>query len=532
MSKNSFIRGALILTIAGIIVKFIGAFSRIYLSRLLGGEGIGLYQMAYPIYLLCLSVSSAGLPVAISIMVAEKNAIHDYVGGQRVFKISLTVLTLTGLFFSIALFFGASWLINNHIVRDARAYWSLIALAPAVFCATIVATMRGYFQGLQDMMPTAVSQIVEQLVRVVTMIGLAIILLPKGLEYGAAGATLGAAPGALIAIFVLLWYYWIERKTRKELYLTQNKSIVPDSTFTILKRLIILAIPVSLANIMVPIVSSIDLLIVPKRLEVAGFTVEQATTLFGYLTGMATSLINMPTIVTAAFAASLVPGISEANIKKDFDTVRKRTQTAMRLACIITIPAFVGLCVIATPISTLLYAIPDAGPCIAVMSLGVFFLGIQQVTTGVLQGLGKTAIPFINMVASAFIKIGLSWYLTAIPSLGVLGSAWATNADFGIAALLNLVCLYKIMEYKMDWIHTGKVFLSSVIMGSAVWFSYEGILQVTHSNTLSSLLSIVLGGIVFLVAVLITKTVTAQDVREMPKVGNQLANIIEKLTWK
>ena len=237
MSKNSFIRGALILTIAGIIVKFIGAFSRIYLSRLLGGEGIGLYQMAYPIYLLCLSVSSAGLPVAISIMVAEKNAIHDYVGGQRVFKISLTVLTLTGVFFSIALFFGASWLIDNNIVRDARAYWSLIALAPAVFCATIVATMRGYFQGLQDMMPTAVSQIVEQLVRVVTMIGLAIILLPKGLESGAAGATLGAAPGALIALFVLLWCYWIERKTRKELYLTQNKSIVPDSTFTILKTI-------------------------------------------------------------------------------------------------------------------------------------------------------------------------------------------------------------------------------------------------------------------------------------------------------
>ena len=115
MRKNSFIQGALILTVAGIIVKFIGAFSRIYLSRLLGGEGIGLYQMAYPIYLLCLSLSSAGLPVAISIMVAERNALNDYHGGQKVFRISMAALVLTGLFFSVLLFFGAQWLVDTGI---------------------------------------------------------------------------------------------------------------------------------------------------------------------------------------------------------------------------------------------------------------------------------------------------------------------------------------------------------------------------------------------------------------------------------
>ena len=153
MRKNSFIQGALILTIAGIIVKFIGAFSRIYLSRLLGGEGIGLYQMAYPIYLLCLSVSSAGLPVAISIMVAERNAVNDYFGGQKVFRISMIALIMTGVFFSGLLFFGAQWLVDTGIVRDQRAYWSLLALSPAVFCATLLATLRGYFQGLQLMTP-------------------------------------------------------------------------------------------------------------------------------------------------------------------------------------------------------------------------------------------------------------------------------------------------------------------------------------------------------------------------------------------
>ena len=530
MRKNTFVQGAMILTIAGIIVKFIGAGSRIYLSRLLGGEGIGLYQMAYPIYLLCLAVSSAGLPVAISIMVAEKNAVRDYLGGQRVFKISLLALTFTGLFFSALLYFGAGWLIESHIVTDPRAYWSLIALAPAVFLATVLATLRGYFQGLQNMAPTGVSQIIEQLVRVVTMIGLAVFLMKYGLEYGAAGATFGAAPGAFVAILVLIWFYVQNRSWRKDMYENRNPDIVPDSTWKIIKRLLVLAIPVSLANIMLPIVSNIDLFIVPRRLEVAGFAVEEATTLFGYLTGMATALVNMPTILTASLAASLVPLVSEAMATGDRDIIGKRTKLAMRLANIITVPSFVGMCVIATPISAMLYAIPDAGPCIGVMSFGVFLLGVQQVTTGVLQGMGKTAIPFINMVASALVKIFLSWNLTALPSWGVLGAAWATNADFGVAAILNLVFLYKYAHYKMEIVHTLRCFVSAGIMGAAVYGTYAFLFPLLGSNTLATLAAILVGILVYMIAIIMTGTVKAEDVESIPKIGNKLSGIVRKLS--
>ncbi|WP_329758847.1 polysaccharide biosynthesis protein [Allisonella histaminiformans] len=531
MKKNSFIQGAVILAVSGIIVKLIGAVSRIYLSRLLGGEGIGLYQMAYPIYLLCLSISTAGLPVAISIMVSERNAIHDFLGGQRILKIALSVLTLTGLLFSVGLYFGSSVLIDHHIVRDPRAYWSLIALAPAVFCATISATMRGYFQGLQNMTPTAVSEVIEQFIRVVTMIGLAIILLPKGLEFGAAGATFGAAPGAAAAILTLGWFYWHDRKHRKMWYMSQDKSIVPDSTWNIMKRLFILAIPVSCANIMIPIVSNIDLFIVPKRLEVAGFNVEQATTLFGYLTGMATALINMPTIVTSSMSSSLVPGISEASIKKDFDTIRRRARTALRLASVFTLPAAIGLGVIATPISTMLYATPNAGPCIAVMSIGIFFLGIQQVTTGILQGLGKTAVPFINLIVSGCVKVAFSWNLTAMPQFGVLGAAFATDTDFAVAAALNLLFLYRYMRFNMDYGHLLKVAIASAVMGVAVYFSFGAIIGAIHSNTLSALLAICIGVVVYALGILLTKAIKPEDVRTMPKIGPKLAAIIEKISF-
>ncbi|MDY6084818.1 MAG: polysaccharide biosynthesis protein [Dialister sp.] len=526
MRRNSFIQGALILTVAGIIVKFIGAFSRIYLSRLLGGEGIGLYQMAYPIYLLCLSVSSAGLPVAISIMVAERNAVNDYRGGQKVFHISMVALTITGVFFSALLFFGAHWLVDSGLVRDPRAYWSLLALSPAILCATLLATLRGYFQGLQLMTPTGVSQIVEQIVRVVTMIALAVFMMQYGLEYGAAGATFGAAPGAVFGILVLIVFFFLTRSWRKELAAQQDPGIPPQSASHIIKKLLYLAIPVSLANIMLPITSNIDLFIVPKRLEVAGFSVEEATTFFGYLTGMATSLVNMPTIVTASLAASLVPAISEAVAKNNRDVIFKRTDTAMRLANILTIPSFIGMCVIATPISAMLYAIPDAGPCIAVMSFGVFLLGVQQVTTGVLQGMGKTAIPFINMVISALVKIVLSWNLTSIPSLGILGAAWATNADFGVAAVLNLYFLWKHEKYMMDIVHTIKLFIAAGCMGAAVLGVYQFTIQWTHSNTLTTLIAIIAGSTIYGVAIILLRCVRPEDVRSIPKIGGALERAV------
>ncbi len=527
-NKDTFLRGAMILTIAGIIVKLIGAVNRILLSRLLGGEGIGLYQMAYPIYLLALSISSAGLPVAISIMVAEKNAIRDYIGAQRVFRISTVALTITGLFFSALLYFSAHWLVDSGMVRDPRAYWALVALSPAIFIVTIVSCLRGYFQGLQEMKPTAVSQIMEQLFRVITMILFAVLLLPMGLEYAAAGATFGATPGALVGLLVLLAYYYADRNTRKKLLAQQDVNLPRERLTSILKRLLVLALPVSLANIMLPVVANIDLFIVPHRLAVAGYSVEESTELFGYLTGMATSLVNLPTILTASLAASLVPAVSAAFMKNDLGQIFSRTSVAMRIANLLTIPSFVGMAVIATPISMMLYATPNAGPSIRVMSLGIFLLGVQQVTTGILQGMGRTAIPLINMVASAGVKIVLSWTLTAIPALGVEGAAWATNADFGVAAALNLVFLYKYLRYSMDWGHTARITIAAVAMGFCTYFGYGALYNFTDSNTLATLGAICIGIVVYSIGLIMVRGIRSQDLRMVPKVGPQLAALVER----
>lgn len=528
MSKDTFLKGALILTVAGVIVKVIGSVNRILLSRLLGGEGIGLYQMAYPIYLLALSISSAGIPVAISIIVAEKIARSDYRGANRVFRISLGVLAITGIVFTFLLYFAAGWLIEHHFVRDARAYYAIAALAPAIFFVTVLSSYRGYFQGLQMMTPTAISQIAEQFIRVVTMIALAFLLLPYGLEYAAAGASFGAGPGAAMGLVVLIYYYWKQRKAFQHRMDTQP-DIVQESSVSIVTRIVRLALPVSLANIMLPVVSNIDLLIVPARLEVAGYTVEQATELFGYLTGMAVALINLPTILTASLAASLVPAVSEAFTLKNSQRIYQRTTTAMRIANLITIPSFAGMFLLATPISQMLYGTPNAGTSIAILSAGIVLLGIHQVTTGVLQGLGHTTIPLVNMVISALVKIVMSWTLTAMPSLGIKGAAWATNADFGVAALLNMYFVYRYVGFSLDIKDTLKAVGAAVIMGGVVLLTYDAIMTYTFHNTLATLIAIAVGGTVYGVALLSLGGIQERDLERVPKIGPQVVKLLRSL---
>ena len=176
---ESLMKGTFILTVAGIVVKIIGSLNWIFVSRVLGGEGIGLYQMAFPIYFFALSVSTAGVPVAISIITAERVAIKDIWGARRVFHISMVLMLVTGVLFSLLTYFGARWLIEYQFIRDPRAYYSVVVLAPAIFFVTLLASSRGYLQGWQRMTPTAVSQIVEQIFRVITMVLLARLFLPN-----------------------------------------------------------------------------------------------------------------------------------------------------------------------------------------------------------------------------------------------------------------------------------------------------------------------------------------------------------------
>lgn len=461
--KNKFLRGALILTIAGLLVKVLGSVNRILLSRLLGGEGIGLYQIAYPIYLLIIAISAAGVPTAISIMVAKLVAKKDYLGAQRIFKVSAGLMVLAGAFFAALLYVTTRWLIATEIIRDTRAYYALLALIPAVFFATILASFRGYFQGYQNMTPPAVSQILEQLVRVTVMLVLAYYFLPQGLEFAAAGAAFGAVPGSITGIIILSFFYY-RHKEMWQLPPSAWETTEEPTVSKIAKDIIKLAIPVSCANLILPVVNGIDMLIVPGRLEVAGFTIKEATTAFGYLAGMALPLVTMSTIPTTSIAAAIVPAISEGKTLGKTEEIKNKAIMGLRLSAIITWPAALGVWSLAYPLSQLLYGTRKAAPVISQMAPSIFFFGMQQVTTGILQGMGFTFMPMINMLISVVIKAVALWHWTAVPAYNIVGAAWAADLNFLVAASLNIICLGYFGKCTLPGKDIAKIFLAGIFM--------------------------------------------------------------------
>ena len=524
-SNSKFLKGTLILTASSIVVKIIGSLNWIILSRVLGGEGIGLYQMGFPIYLMAITVSSAGVPVAISIITSEKLAKKDYRGAKRVFTVSLRLLLLTGLFFSSALFFGADFLINQHIIRDARAYYSIIALAPAVFFVTFLASFRGYLQGWQIMTPTATSEVVEQLTRVITMLVFADLFMPYGLAYAAGGASMGAGVGAICALLVLMWFYRrLKKRLQKEME-EQDTNVPQESAGHIIKRLLRLALPVSLTSLMLPIGANLDLLIVPQRLEVAGFNVRHATELFGYLTGMAVPLVNLATIFTAAMTISLVPSISESKALHNLAAIREKIRIAFRVAMIITFPCFMGLYFLGEKVASLIYNAPKAAGAIETMSIGILFLGMHQISTGILQGLGKTSIPVMNMILACIIKVLLSWHFTAIPELGIKGASLATVADFAVAAIINMAFIYKYTGYTFSLTTIICPMIASGIMGCIIYF----VLALTEGLGMWCVLFAMAAAIpTYAIALTAVGGLTRKDLENVPFVGRRVLAIGER----
>lgn len=544
--KQSFIKGAVILTLAGIISRMIGAIFRIVLAALIGDEGIGLYQMAYPIYSALLIISTAGIPIAVSKLVSENLAVKNYYGAVRVFKVAVTVLAISGFIISVGLYFGAELLVE-YITRDSRALIPILYISPAIFFVAVMSAFRGFFQGQQTMLPTGVSQIIEQITRVSVAIYLAVVLLPRGLEYSAGGATFGAAAGAVFGLAFLVIYFI---KTSPDLFQKAQRQKSKESLgfFRVLYYIAAIAIPITVGNLVMPLISILDLSIVPQRLEFAGFTEARATALYGQLTGMAGSLIQIPTILTIALAVSLVPSISEALALKNRETIRRNTNLVIRLTLILGLPAAVGLFILAEPITVLLFNNAEAALPLKVSALSVVFITLYQTTTGILQGMGKTMLPVKHMVYGAVIKTILTWTLTAQPQFNILGAAFATVVGFAISSLFNIFNVWKLTRVR---INPGELLLKPLAsvtgMGVVVYLAYTYLNQlfaalflrlpdlvtasraISLSNAGAAFLAIAAGVVSYGIFLFITGSITKEDLKLIPKLGPYLIRLANML---
>ena len=346
MSRKTFMKGAVILGAAGVIVKILGAFFRIPLGNIIGDTGMGYYQTAYPVYVLLLAISTAGIPTAIARLVSEQTAEGNHREAFRVFRLSFGLLAAIGMAGFLILLLGAPFFAG---FSSKRAVYAIRAISPALLLISMMAAFRGYFQGLQDMMPTAVSQVAEQFFRVVSGLALAVLLLPRGIEYAAAGASFGAVAGGLSGLLVILVIYFRRRSSVLDAVRSTPAENPREDARSIIKKIVVIAVPITVGVSVMPVMNMIDLLLVPGRLTVAGFSPEEANRLYGQLSGFAASLINLPQVLTQSIALSLVPAIAAAHQVKDRKTVKQNTETGLRMAMIVGFPCATGMLALAEP---------------------------------------------------------------------------------------------------------------------------------------------------------------------------------------
>jgi len=517
------LRGAAILAAASAVNRLIGLVYMVALPRLIFDEGMGLYQLVKPIHYFAAVVAIGGMPVGIAKLIAEKAALGSAQEVKRVFRTGLLLLLISGGVVALALSLGAPWF-AKVLAKDAGITPTLRALGPACFFLALSAGFRGFFQGLQYMTPTAISQVADQVVRVAATIGLSLYFRPRGLELAVMGVAAAFILGELTGWLILAGAYLLQGpQLLREL---KEKRPQPEPRRQLAGRLISLAVPAVVATILWPVMQLADSLLVPLRLQAAGFDPAAVREGLGHL-GMALTLAQFPNIVTVALATSLVPAISEAWALARDRLVKHRAEEALRMALIFGIPSCAALYVLAEPLCQILFSYGQVGEPLRILAAGTVTLGVIQATTGVLQGLGAMAVPVRNLCAGVLLKFALNFLLVANPSLGVLGAAWSTTLSWALVAALNLFSVFRRVGGVVNW--RQAVLLPGLAAGAASALLY--LLQDTLAHFLpaapAALGPLAFCFILYFLLLMIWGSLSRRDVELLPGLGGFLGSRLQ-----
>lgn len=528
MSKatRSFVTGAAILAFAGLIVKIIGAFFRIPLANAVGSVGMCYYEVAYPYYAGLLVVSTAGFPTAISKMVSEYVSLGDYVGAKRVFRVALLILAGIGLFTGALMYVGSGALANLSTFTEASL--SFKALAPALFFVSVMCAYRGYLQGMQMMTGTAVSQVAEQVFKLIIGLFLAIRLLPKGPEYAAMGALIGVTISELAGLIVIVIYYFSKRDIF-EGQIEKQTAFRDIDRGTMANHLVAIALPITIGASISPLSGIVDSALIGRILRGLGFAEEAAQTAFSLLRTNVTTLVNMPSVLTMALAMSLVPAISYAMAQRDYKSVRTNVQLGLKLALIIGLPCAVGLFLLSEPVLKLLYPtlsplnLEIASGLLKTASVGVLFLSLVQSMTGAIQGIGKPSIPVFNLFIGFILKVAVMCVLMRMPHINIQGAAVSTVVLYAYAGLADVVYALRVTKLRVRLLDVVlKPVLCSAAMGVAVYFCYE---LLKEHGRLGTLLPICAGVAVYALLCILLRVFNETELMQIPG-GKRLRRIM------
>ena len=519
--KQSFLGGAAILASAVAVVKVIGFFYKVPLNNILGEVGKTYFNTAYEIYNVLLTVSTAGLPLAISKLTSQAHAQGRENQKRKIFRTAIWLFFALGLIGSLLMFFGAEQLAAFQ--NNPSAWMPIRALAPAVFCVCLLACMRGYTQGQGNMKPTAISQVLEALCKVGIGLPLAwyILKLAQGMESVAAGAIFGVTVGTILSMCFLIVYLMTHRNRRESLD-------VPDRSGTIMKSILSIGVPITLSNCAMSIITVIDTKIILGRLQSGlGLTELAAMALKGEYS-YAMDMLNMVSSFVYPVTMSLIPFAAAALARKDYVGADRTISSAFRLIAMLALPAGVGLSALATPIMILVLPLQydgalAAGPHLRLLGIATIFVCMMILTNAILQTYGKEKLPIFTVIIGGIVKIIMNYILVGNPDINIHGAPISTLCCYMVIVGLNLFFVWKYSPQKPKYLQLfAKPVVASALMGGAAWavHGFVNRLLSGHSaygaNAIATLVGISAGVVVYAILVIALRILRAEDVKSIP----------------
>lgn len=465
MSK--FLKGTFILLVAGLITRVLGFINRIVIARSIGEEGVGLYMMAFPTFILVVTITQLGLPVAISKNIAEAEARGNTGEIKKILVVSLATTLALSVIFTPALFLLAPFL-STALFTDPRTYYPLAAIAPVIPIIAVSSVLRGYFQGRQNMRPAAYSQVLEQVVRITLIAVMTKAFLPYGIEYAAAAAMVASIFGELVSLVYLMTTFKLKKrfKLRKNFF----KSIqAGKKTF---RDLMEIALPTTGSRLIGSVAWFFEPIVVAHSLAIAGIAAVAATKQYGALTGYAMPLLMLPSFITYSLATSLVPAISEANSRNDFPLIERRLQQALRFAFLSGGLAVVVLYILADPLMQIMYGSVNGSGFIRLMAPFFLFYYYQGPLQAVLQALNLARAAMINSLIGAAVKTAVIFLLASQPSFGINGAALGIVVGFVLVTVLHFSTVLKKVSFSFYIRDYAKAFVTMVVSGLAGHWLY------------------------------------------------------------
>lgn len=574
--KQSFLHGALILTAATVIVKIIGAIFKIPLTLVLGGEGAAHFYTAYDIFNPISAIAIAGLPIAVSKLVSESVAGGRFRDVRRIRKISLCLFLATGTVgFAVTLIFARPF---AALVGNPNGAVPVMAIAPAVLFLCLMSSYRGYYEGLRNMYPTAVSQITEACAKLILGYSLSLWVLKLGLEdYTKTGTVFGvvvqsleqaktavlpfAAAGGILGVTLSTlcgFVYLLIRHIGKGDGITSAEltaAPAPRASGELLKSLIRIGIPVCLGALVVSLTSTIDLASVMNRLTTAvsknpelvmgmyagvlpqDMTLERLPAfLFGTYKGLPMTIFNLVPAITTAFGISVLPAVSAAWVRSNTEELKKNVESALRVTSLVAIPAGCGLMALAGPVLTLLYNFKGDGlasevaistPILSFMGISVIFVAITSPVNAILQAIGRADLPVKFLLVGGLIKLAVNYFLVAIPSVNILGAPVGTLLCYLFIVIASMIAVSRQTHMVPNLLSVFiKPIIAGVFCGASAWGSY-GLLVRACDARVSTLISIAIAAILYVIVLFLIRGISLDDILMLPN-GEKIAKVLEK----